>query len=462
MAVSLTSNWNTRVQAGLTVALFLGSLGTLLYNAYTATALPQREMQLRTSLQEASRLMVHSADSVIQSLSRSDSEQSEDLHRSLATVTNHVLAGFPGAEGGFYLGDADRFIGYGFPTGDLHHPAELHRTDPPPLETPLIRQQAQQSLSERTPLFTVRDVGPSRVMVVTEAVGSARPARAATWAMVRLTGPEQLESRLRGYEVSVGLALAGLTLSLALTFTLTRSLAGQRAAEERLREELRRSEQLAALGKLLAGLAHEIRNPLAGIRSTVQLWQRMPDPAHIKGSADAVVQATGRLDDILTRLLHFARTEHAERRPTQINELVAETSTLLEAQAHAQGVKLDCDLEPQLPLVPGSPASLRQVLLNLATNALQAMPDGGVLRFRTRYDKPTRMVEIIVADTGPGVSDKDREHLFEPFFTTRSEGTGLGLALCREIVGQHGGLIELAAQADPGATIRVLLPTGER
>ena len=458
----MSSIWNSRFQAALVITLFLGSFGTLLYNAFTAVALPQRELEFRSSLQEASRLMASSADSRIKSRSQKIPTQLEELHQTLMAITNRVLAGFPDVEGGFYLSDVDRFSGYGFPTSNKNLPPEPHRTDPPPLEAPLIRLQAQQSLSEDTPLFTVRDVGPSRVMLVTEAIGSERPAGAATWAMVRLTGPEQLESQLHRYQLSVGLALAGLALSMVLMFTLTRSLTKQRAEQEVLREELRRSEQLAALGKLLAGVAHEIRNPLAGIRSTIQLWQRMPDQTHVTSSIDAVVQATERLNDILTRLLHFARTEHAERRLNQVNELVSETFKLLEAQAAAQAVSLELDLEPGLPLVLGSPAALRQVFLNLVTNALQAMPNGGRLCCRTRHQKQAHAIEITVMDTGPGILPKDREHLFEPFFTTRSEGTGLGLALCREIVLQHDGDIELAAHSAPGATFRVLLPTAER
>ena len=454
--------WSTRLQGGVIVALLLGAIGTLLYNAHSAATLPQQELQIRTSLQEASHLRAESAGSALRSLSRDSPKQLEELHQALASVSNQVLTNFPGVEGGFYLREANRFSGYGFPTAGAMHPSEPSRTDPPPLEAPLIRQQAQQSLSEQSPLFTVRDIGPSRVMVVTEAIGSERPAPATTWAMVRLTGPEQLQSQLRRYEISVGLALAGLALALVLTFTLSQSLARQRSAQEKLTEELRRSEQLASLGKLLAGVAHEIRNPLAGIRSTIQLWQRFPDQTHIMGSVDAVVQATDRLNEILTRLLHFARAEHADRRPIQMNELVAETLTLLEAQATAQDVRLEPDLGKGLPPVLGSPTALRQALLNLATNALQAMPQGGRLHCRTRWQKQVQAVELTVADTGSGISPKDRGHLFEPFFTTRPEGTGLGLALCREIVLQHGGVIELVTQSDPGATFRVVLPTGER
>ena len=453
--------WSTRLQGGLIVALLLGSISTLFYNAYSAATLPQRELQIRTSMQEASRLMAESADSALRSLSRQKPEQVEELHQAFASVAHQVLANFPGVEGGFYLRDANRFSGYSFPTAGVMHPSEPSRTDPPPLEAPLIRQQAQQSLSEQTPLFTVRDVGPSRVMIVTEAIGSERPAPAATWGMIRLTGPEQLESQLHRYEVSVGLALAGLTLALVLTFTLNQSLARQRSAQERLKEELRRSEQLASLGKMLAGVAHEIRNPLAGIRSTIQLWQRFPGQGHIKDSVDAVLQATERLNEILTRLLHFARIEHAERRPIQMNDLVAETFKLLEAQAGVQGVRLELNLGRDLPPVLGSPTALRQALLNLATNAFQAMPNGGRLHCRTGEQRQARTVEIVITDTGSGISAKDQKHLFEPFFTTRPEGTGLGLALCREIVLQHGGMIELDAQANPGATFRVVLPTAE-
>ena len=454
--------WTIRLQGGLVVALFLGSLGTVFYNSFIVAALPQRELEIRIQLREASRLMGQSADAVIRPVSGNDPIQLEELHRTLAVITTHALANTSGVEGGFYLGEVDRFSGYGFPTGGKDHPPEPNRTDPPPLESPLIRLQAQQSLAEGTALFTVRDVGPSRVMVVTEAIGSVRPARAATWAMVRLTGPEQLASQLHGYQLSVGLALAGLTLALVLTFALTRSLAGQRADQDALREELRRSEQLAALGKMLAGVAHEIRNPLAGIRSTVQLWQRMPDQTHVTGSIEAVVQATDRLNEILTRLLHFAKMDHVERQPVQVNELVTETFKLLDAEATAQGVRVELDLEQGLSLVSGSPAALRQVLLNLATNALQAMPKGGRLHCRTRRYTPSQAVELMMTDTGPGISPKDRAHLFEPFFTTRPEGTGLGLALCREIVHQHGGTIELVDQSQPGTTFRLLLPTAER
>ncbi len=450
------------MQTTLVVVLFLGSLSALLINTFSTLLLPQRELEARSQVREASRRMAEFAAPVLESLPERTSDQLEHVHQALREITDRVLADFQGVEGGFYLADGiDRFSGYAFPTHQQGQLLPSPRNDPPPLEAPYIRLQAQQSLSEEPgqPLFIVRDVGPSRVLVMTEPIGLTRPARATTWTMFRLTGPEQLQGQVQRYQVSVGLAVVGMALSLVLMVTLTRSLRRQRRDQEHLRNELRRSEQLAALGKLLAGVAHEIRNPLAGLRSTIQLWERLPEKVPATSSLEAVIQATDRLNDILTRLLHFARTEHAERRQTRVNELVSETFKLLEAQAAAQSVTLDLDLEPGLPLVPGSPTALRQVLLNLATNALQAMPNGGRLRCSTRYQKSQHMVEVLVTDTGHGISPEDQKHLFEPFFTTRPDGTGLGLALCYEIVQQHDGLIELMPRAEPGTTFRVLLPT---
>jgi two-component system sensor histidine kinase AtoS len=165
-----------------------------------------------------------------------------------------------------------------------------------------------------------------------------------------------------------------------------------------------------------------------------------------------------RLNGLVGRLLYFARTGWDERRPVDLNAVIRETVELLRAQAEAQDVRIDADLGADLPAVAGSAAALQQVSLNLATNALQAMPTGGVLHLQTRAAANPRRVELLVADTGPGVPPEARARLFEPFFTTRPDGTGLGLALCREIVRQHGGDLALEDGDAPGAAFRVRLP----
>jgi signal transduction histidine kinase len=397
------------------------------------------------------------------------------LDERLRAISDQVLAASPGVEGGFYLdAEFDQFAGFGFPNdpyrpvppdpedppkGEGLPPGSGGGDDPPPKERPFIRVQAQNCLSLDPGGFdfNVRTIGPSRVAILTEPVGSNRPARMATWTMFRLISPETQESQLHRYQLSTGLALGGIALAVVLTLNLGKTLKRQRLEQECLRDELRRSEHLAALGKLLAGVAHEVRNPLAGIRSTVQLWERLPDTARTQGSIQAVIRAVDRLNDIVGRLLYFARVDQAGRQPVSVNSVLTETLNLLAAQAATQSVAVEGDLDPNLPSVSGSASALQQAFLNLATNALQAMPQGGKLHWRTRHDPESRTVEVRIADTGPGILPEARPHLFEPFFTTRTDGTGLGLALCREILAQHGGRIELEAGGS-GAAFRVVLP----
>jgi signal transduction histidine kinase len=276
--------------------------------------------------------------------------------------------------------------------------------------------------------------------------------------MFRVTGPEQQRSQVYRYQISTFLALGGIMLALTLTWNLSRTLRKNRADRERLRDELRRSEHLASLGMLLAQVAHEVRNPLAGIRSTAQLWERLPDEARTPESLKAVIEAVDRLDGLVSQLLYFSRSENADRQRVDLNSVVGETFDLLRAQASQQNVRVESDLDPRLPAIRGSAPALRQVVLNLAMNALQAMPQSGRLSCRTRLDDSHRAVELEIGDTGPGIDPTTRARLFEPFFTTRPKGTGLGLALCREIVLQHDGRIELVPGQPHGTVCRVIFP----
>ncbi|HXT60726.1 MAG TPA: ATP-binding protein [Pirellulales bacterium] len=472
-----------RLQTALVVLLFLGSLSALVFNVFTAQVSPEREREVRRQLREASRRMVDEASTPAVSTGGQGAADFERLNGRLAEIAEGALADFPGIEGGFYLNQGlDRFAGYAFPTREPERgpPREKRphekkrpppppasrsssprpRTDPPPNELPYIRLQAKHSLDSEPGdfLLSIHDIRLSRVMIVTEPVGRARPAPLAAWVMYRLVDPGQLDNQVKRYQASTGLAIGGLALALLLTLSLGRSLSHQRVEQQQLREELRRSEHLAALGKLLAGVAHEVRNPLAAIRSTVQLWQRLPETARTPASLDAVIQAVDRLNGTVSQLLLFSRVDQSQREPVDVNQLWRETLELIAAQAAEQRVECVSDLAADLPLVAGSASALRQVFLNLATNALQAMPEGGRLQIRTACDARGGEVEIQVSDSGPGISAEHQRHLFEPFFTTRPDGTGLGLAMCREILVQHGGQIEYLAAAGPGAAFRLRLP----
>ncbi|QEL17494.1 two-component system sensor histidine kinase NtrB [Limnoglobus roseus] len=448
--------------AVLVGVLFLASLGTIVATAARVFLLPHRELEARDRLRDAAAELAAAAEPLVAEVPTGvgpDRSLPDDYDRHLAAVTARVLDRYPGAEGGFYVnGGIDQFAGFAHPTEGSAKPG-VGRREPPPLETPSIRRQAKEVLNgsaDDPPLVEVRDVGPSRVAVATAAVGDRRPARLAAWVMVRLIDPAQQREELRGYLLSVAFALGGMVVALGLTAQLGRSLRHERRKQARLTEDLRKAEHLASLGRLLAGVAHEVRNPLAAIRSTVQLWERLPDQARTPASFAAVVAAVDRINGLVGRLLYFARSGHEDLRPVDLAAVTAETLELSRAQADSQGVAFDIDFAPEVLPVLGAPQALRQVVLNLVANALQAMPTGGRLVCRTR--RAGDAVELTLSDTGPGIPPEVRKKLFEPFVTTRPDGTGLGLALCREIVAQQGGRIAFDPDPPVGATVRVTLP----
>jgi two-component system, NtrC family, sensor histidine kinase HydH len=450
---------STRWQTVVVALLFVASVAVLVFNSVAAFLIPRAEQGVRTRLVEAADRIVREAAAPLHATASQTSLVSPADHERLAGVVAGVLRDFPGVEGGFYLGGGrNQFAGYAYPT-DPHKAQERSRREPPPLETPYIRLQAQQSLDSPAGTVTVQalDVGPSRVLIATAPLGVSRPAPAVVWAMYRVTGPEEQADRSRRLQLSTYLALAGMAVALALTISLGRNLRQERQIQETLRDDLRRSEHLASLGMMLASVAHEVRNPLAGIRSTVQLWQRLGDEARTPASLEAVIQAVDRLNMLVGRLLQFARPDHSTRSLLDLNALVAETAALLRAKANEQKVEIATTLA-EIPPLAGSAQGIEQVLLNLATNALEAMPSGGRLEFGTRFDAKRNLVQLEISDTGVGIPPEARERLFEPFFTTRPEGTGLGLALCREIVAQHGGQITLEPRQPCGTRCLVSFP----
>ncbi len=485
----MSERFGLRWQVVLVGLLFAASLIALLSSSLAAVSVPGHEAELQRQLIAASRRMAESAASLLDNPDDLRRKKAPgEWHRRLAAIANEALSDLYGVEGGFYLGgEWNQFTGFAFPNnphgssepppppgkppqgkkGRGKRPLPLEdaeipaRREPPPNERDSIYAQCKASLNvplDVAPIVQITELPPSRVLVVTEPVGQRRPAAMSTWVMTRLTRPEHLASDLHRYLTSAILALAGIVVSLLLTITLGHNLRRERQQRELLREELRRSEHLAALGKLLAGVAHEVRNPLAAIRSTVQLYQRLPERSRDPSTLEAVLHGVDRLNALVGRLLFFVRSGHEARRPVDMNAVVEETLTLLRAQAEAQHVDLRTELASDLPPLLGSGQTFQQVVLNLTTNALQAMPNGGTLLCRTRRLESPPRIELSVADTGPGISPQELPHLFEPFRSTRPDGAGLGLALCREIVQQHNGTIELDRAVDWGAVFRVALP----
>ncbi len=235
----------------------------------------------------------------------------------------------------------------------------------------------------------------------------------------------------------------------------------ERAAGDALdaaRSRVAQSEKLAALGQLAAAIAHEVRNPLAVVRSAAQgLGETLP-AADAEGhrAASFIVAEVDRLGSVVNSLLAFARPLQLQTRPTALADVVARAVTLAGADLAAKRVRLARDEAPTLPLVQADGDLVCQVLVGLLANAAAATPAGGQVLVRARAGEGA--VELAVADSGPGIAPELRARVFEPFFTTRPNGTGLGLAVARQIVEAHGGRIDVGDHPGGGACFTVRLP----
>jgi two-component system NtrC family sensor kinase len=240
----------------------------------------------------------------------------------------------------------------------------------------------------------------------------------------------------------------------------------EKKVEERTKEliemqsHLIQSEKLASLGKLAAGVAHEINNPLGGILiySHLLLEETKKDTPEYE-SLKKIVKETTRCKDIVKGLLEFARPKEPEMAPTDINDVVDRSLSLFERQVLFQNIKINKHYA-DLPRIVADGAQLQQVFTNIIVNAAEAMEGNGVLTIRTWLDTMNECLKIEFTDTGHGIKKEDKARLFEPFFTTKEvgKGTGLGLAISYGIVQKHQGLIEVKSEPGKGSTFTVVLP----
>jgi signal transduction histidine kinase len=231
------------------------------------------------------------------------------------------------------------------------------------------------------------------------------------------------------------------------------------------RDVIERTGRLSAIGTLAAGIAHEIRNPLVSIQTFFQLApHRLHDEEFLTSFLKLTEDEVGRICTLITELLNFARTQTHSFRKLALDEEVDRALTLIEPQARREGVSLERTRTPGVDVfVHGDADQIRQVLINLMLNAVQASGKGGTVTITTRllHRGKIRLCEVEVADTGPGVPDGMMEDIFNPFFTTKEKGTGLGLPIAHQIVTEHGGTIRVENGLGVGATFTVCLPSLE-
>jgi len=225
--------------------------------------------------------------------------------------------------------------------------------------------------------------------------------------------------------------------------------------------QLVQSEKMASVGKLAAGVAHEINNPLGGILIYASLMlEDMPEDDPRRPDIQRIVQETTRCKEIVKSLLEFGHQSGPKFEPVDVNRAIMDGLFFLENQAIFHNIEIVKDLDPFLPRAMGNASQLKQVFMNMVVNAADAMAGNGKLTIRTRLSEDESFLNIEFSDTGVGIPEDNLSKIFDPFFTTKEvgKGTGLGLAVCYGIIEKHGGRIEVESQVGEGTTFRIILP----
>ena len=228
---------------------------------------------------------------------------------------------------------------------------------------------------------------------------------------------------------------------------------------QHLKREIIRSQRLASIGRLAAGVAHEIRNPLSSIKGFATYFkERYRDVPKDHQTAEIMIQEVERLDRVIGQLLEFARPMRIEEKRTHPDPLIRHSLRMVEGDAERKGIVLTFSGDPRIETVNIDPDRIKQVLLNLYLNAIEAMTAGGTLTVAIQKAARKGGIHITVTDTGPGIRPEDLPHLFDPYFTTKPSGTGLGLAIVHKIVESHNGEIHIESRLGEGTVVTVSLP----
>ncbi len=240
-------------------------------------------------------------------------------------------------------------------------------------------------------------------------------------------------------------------------------------AVKQMEAQIRRSDRLSCIGTLAAGMAHEIKNPLVPIKTFTQLLPQQYEDAEFRQTfSDLVLREVGRIDAIVTRLLHFARPAPATLAPTSLEAVVNDSLTLLEQQIRNRGIMLEKRFRANRDTIMGDKDLLSQAFVNFILNAIESMDDGGAQtvstslidargrQFLPHHPSVRKLIQVDIQDTGTGIEPEGLSRVFDPFFTTKSDGTGLGLAVSHGIIEEHGATVDVESQLNEGTTFHLL------
>jgi len=272
---------------------------------------------------------------------------------------------------------------------------------------------------------------------------------------------EQYESIVRFQYLVFGLSIlimGSIFIALLLIVRKAESLIDQHYREQQaLENQLHQAERLAALGEMVAGVSHEIKNPLGIIQSTAELLAGMPDADETQKRLSGVIrEEAGRLNGIVTEFLDFARPQTPNLQEASLADVLQKNLSFLEPELEKKGIRVEHNLDGRRFELQADPDLLYQAFLNILINAVQAQEAGGEVKVQVTQERDAHRVEI--RDRGKGIDQENLSKLFNPFFTTKEQGTGLGLSIVKKIVEGHNGTIDILTRPGEGTSVVIRLP----
>jgi len=437
----------------------------------------------------------------------------DSLDLQLVLLSTRAFGITPGLKGGFWIPHVGEFMGYANPWS----PPPMPAYGPPPRSISLIRKQIEETHETGRGIVRLHELESISVAsavfpLATEPVFHGEQLVAVTWARIHIERELPLRKLGRYLQVTALVAISAFIVSLfaavyqrreihslnqnlqlieqSPTHRLARrrgmfgsireaineminSLEQENSRRRSLEEQLHQQDKMAALGHLLTAVSHEVKTPLAILKTRVQIWQRdlkkhSQETGHPPPLSDDSLQIAlreiNRLSDLLRKLVSFSRPIRTDQmRPLDPTGLIQHTVLFIKPRLVQKRIDLDMDLNAADVEILGDPDALHQVFLNILTNSLAFMDDGGRLYVGTRVEQGSGELVVDFIDDGPGLSDGAREKAFDPFFSERRGGSGLGLSISYEIIKAHqGAILFIDPEVGRGAHCRVILPRHEK
>ncbi len=432
-------------------------------------------------------------------------DESKSLDERLKLLSDSVFTHVHGIEGGFFIIHLDEFYGYSYPTS----PPPIPVYGPPPRSYNFIKSQVLETIDKGEQIVRLHQFDPAIFPLATHPVTVEGKVIGVVWARIHIE--RELPAIKLRQVINFGaiISLLGFVIALltsisqrrkiqqmssdleqvksgnarqvtvskgALGFVgqsvnaMIRTMREENDRREQLERELHQKQKMASLGKVIAGVAHEVKTPLAIIKTRIQIWQQAirnsKNGKDIKGvftddSLQMVVDEVDRLADLVKRLLVFSKPQPGRMEPTDINGLLKHNIMFSETRSTKRSITIQSNFDPTVPPILADRSALGQVFINVISNSIEAVSENGAINVRTEYDKLGSLCRVTIEDDGIGIPEDLQQSLFDPFVTTKEKGFGLGLSISYEIIEGHGGTIQLRPRSNGGTVCIITLPNNQ-